>query len=140
MMTIYPVKYDPEVEHRLFLTEMICSAVFAALSLNLYKGRNNSILNGLAYALAFMGLSELTVKISRGCFNPAINGIQLLMQKMLQFINGNIEYENKTSLKNIMVYLFAPVLGGLIASVFMTINEGAGKMMIKAESQIKVEL
>lgn len=126
--------------------EVVGTAIFVSLimSIKYYTASNESILGAFTVGLTLYGVIMMIGSKTGGCLNPAVGIVQSVFQNILhsQYSNGpqntaSIPLEDlpQNSAINVinkgamLIYIFGPLLGGIIAGLFGAMNDSIHKVV-----------
>ena len=114
-----------QIKGIVYLVEFICTFIFVCVYLNIkyINGANQSaITNAASIGIIYAAMRKFSFKITGGCFNPALGLTQPILQ-MIIFSNTEIENSTLTSsLDTMFIYITSPLVGGIAAGLFSTLN------------------
>ena len=127
---------------QVFLVEMFatCGLVTTIITLKYHSTIREGVLAALTVGLTLLAMICWSGGISGGCLNPAIGIANSIVQFALKdepnFVGSKL-YANLT-LSSLPIYIFAPLMGGVIAGVFQLFNGKVAKIFKEEEPQAKM--
>ena len=103
----------------IFLVELVCSILLVCVVLNLkynefYSVDKDGLMNAMAIGTIYFGMIIMSISTSGACLNPAIGLVQSIYQK---FVIEKYNFDFEVSLKTMWIYIVAPLIGGVLASL-----------------------
>lgn len=131
-----------QVSSQVFLVEMFatCGLVTTIITLKYHSTIKEGVTAALTVGLTLIAMITWSGGISGGCLNPAIgianSIVQYAMREQLKdyqimkptVISGAGLYDD-LKLSTLPIYIFAPLLGGVMAGVFQLLNGKVAKTM-----------
>ena len=102
------------------MVELICSILLVCVVLNLkynefYSSDKDGLMNAMAVGAIYFGMIIMSISTSGACLNPAVGLVQSIYQKFVIEKYDQLDFD--ISLKMMWIYIVAPLLGGVLASL-----------------------
>ena len=109
------------------MVELVCSILLVCVVLNLkynefYSADKDGLMNAMAIGAIYFGMIIMSISTSGACLNPAVGLVQSIYQKFV-IEKYNVKHDTdsfidfEVSLKTMWIYIVAPLLGGVLASL-----------------------
>jgi len=104
--------------YQMFAIELFASFLYVTVVLNikyLNGGTKENLINSLAIAICYYGLTLMTVNLTGGCLNPALAITQSIFQYFVMYTQN---LYTPMTMRSSWIYFFAPVAGAILAGLW----------------------
>jgi glycerol uptake facilitator-like aquaporin len=130
----------------MFLVEMFatCGLVTTIITIKYHSTIKEGVLAALTVGLTLLAMICWSSGISGGCLNPAIGIANSIVQYAMKDQLGDYGFVNPIkrtpkyvdlTLSSLPIYIFAPLMGGVVAGVFQLLNGKVDKIMKEAAAE-----
>ena len=95
-------------------------------------------MNGFAISSTLIGMMYNSTKISGACFNPAVAIVQTVFQNMVLEGSPALNIKNKLCYNSLWIYVFAPVIAGVLVGAWQMFNDKALKAQQTAHKEDQI--